>query len=73
MTSGSKLLLPEESREHLQVSFTYSVKWISTDLSFDQRFEKFLDHAFFEHKVVLVTYDPDDKPLIPIRFIGFLY
>lgn len=30
---------------------TYSVKWISTNVSFARRFDVYLDYPFFEHQV----------------------
>ena len=30
---------------------TYSVKWTPSSLSFDQRFDRYLDPAFFEHQI----------------------
>lgn len=47
---GSPLYLNWELPE-LPVEFTYSVKWIPTDFPFEQRFEKYLDSEFFEHKI----------------------
>jgi len=33
------------------VAFTYSVSWHKTDVSYSQRFEKYLDDNFFEHQI----------------------
>ena len=34
-----------------ELKFTYSVEWLKTDISFNRRFERYLDNSFFEHKV----------------------
>ncbi|KAH7681043.1 transmembrane 9 superfamily member 3 protein [Dioscorea alata] len=34
-----------------KVDMTYSVKWVSTNVSFARRFEVYLDHPFFEHQI----------------------
>ena len=40
---------PLEAGRHLDM--TYSVKWISTNVTFGRRFDVYLDHPFFEHQV----------------------
>lgn len=34
-----------------QVTFTFAVNWLPTVTPFSQRFERYLDYNFFEHKV----------------------
>jgi len=34
-----------------KIPFTYEVQWISTDSTFDSRFDKYLDNNFFEHQI----------------------
>jgi len=33
------------------LEFTYSVNWYPTDVSYNDRFEKYLDYSFFEHQI----------------------
>jgi len=42
---------PIPLKDGANLKFTYSVKWEDTDVAFDDRFNKYLDHKFFEHKV----------------------
>ncbi|KAI8881538.1 hypothetical protein K501DRAFT_222737 [Backusella circina FSU 941] len=35
----------------LELSFTYSVEWIKSEILFDDRFDRLLETEFFEHKV----------------------
>ncbi|TPX54772.1 hypothetical protein PhCBS80983_g05768 [Powellomyces hirtus] len=52
MTSGNKLHLPQRPRGgHMKIPFTISVQYVSTTESFDDRFNKYLDKDFFEHKI----------------------
>jgi transmembrane 9 superfamily protein 3 len=37
----------------INLTFTYSVRWHPTETAFKDRFEKYLDSEFFEHKVIL--------------------
>lgn len=52
LTSGNpvKLVLPTASKE-LPLDFTYSVRWAPSTLPFAQRFDRYLDSEFFEHKI----------------------
>lgn len=34
-----------------KLSFTYEVTWKKTDTKFEDRFDKYLDHNFFQHRV----------------------
>lgn len=43
--------MPVLIREGATLELTYSVKWAPTLVSFDKRFEKYLDSTFFEHKI----------------------
>lgn len=36
-----------------QLEFTYSASWVSTDIPFEKRFQKYLDNNFFEHQVFI--------------------
>jgi transmembrane 9 superfamily protein 3 len=47
LTSGEPVLL----KEGQQVTFTFAVNWLPTATPFGQRFERYLDYNFFEHKV----------------------
>jgi hypothetical protein len=47
LTSGEPVLL----KEGQQVTFTFAVNWLPTTTPFGQRFERYLDYNFFEHKV----------------------
>ncbi|XP_059631953.1 transmembrane 9 superfamily member 1-like [Cornus florida] len=42
---------PKPLEEGSVLGMTYSVKWISTDISFARRFDVYLDHPFFEHQI----------------------
>jgi len=33
------------------IEFSYSVDWVSTDISFGRRFDRYLDYDFFEHQI----------------------
>lgn len=33
------------------IKFTYSVNWVETAMPFAQRFNRYLDHSFFEHQI----------------------
>lgn len=47
--------LTQESPKPLEagktLDMTYSVKWISTNITFARRFDVYLDYPFFEHQV----------------------
>nr|CAI5816860.1 unnamed protein product [Callosobruchus analis] len=47
LTSEDKVLLEPTSR----LSFTYEVIWKKTDTKFEDRFDKYLDHNFFQHRI----------------------
>lgn len=34
-----------------ELSFTYSVEWVPTEIRFGKRFERYLDYGFFEHQI----------------------
>jgi len=42
---------PVEVKEGDAVTFTYSVNWHETDKPFEQRWDEYLDNAFFEHQI----------------------
>lgn len=50
LTMGRPVKLIETGPK-ISVDFGYSVNWIETDKLFEDRFEKYLDSEFFEHKV----------------------
>ena len=35
------------------ISFSFSVRWIPSTISFEDRFDVYLDFSFFEHQVCL--------------------
>ncbi|KAG2172675.1 hypothetical protein INT43_000022, partial [Umbelopsis isabellina] len=41
----------DSSQETIDLEFTYSVEWVPLDKQFKDRFNRFLDADFFEHKV----------------------
>ncbi|XP_060535873.1 transmembrane 9 superfamily member 3 [Cylas formicarius] len=47
LTSEDKVLL----RPTEKLSFTYEVIWLRTDTKFEDRFDKYLDHNFFQHRI----------------------
>jgi hypothetical protein len=46
-------------KEGQQVTFTFAVNWLPTATPFGQRFERYLDYNFFEHKVRAGTHTFD--------------
>ncbi|KAL6043065.1 Transmembrane 9 superfamily member 1 [Balamuthia mandrillaris] len=42
---------PKAVEEGMELEFTYSVEWHHTDTPFEDRFRKYLDRSFFEHKI----------------------
>ncbi|KAJ2959174.1 hypothetical protein NQZ79_g5307 [Umbelopsis isabellina] len=49
--TDSNLVPLDSSQETIDLEFTYSVKWVPLDKQFKDRFNRFLDADFFEHKV----------------------
>ena len=49
LTSSHPVKIDPE--QHVIARFSYSVRWTPTDHPFETRFERYLDHEFFEHKV----------------------
>ena len=47
LTSENKVLLSPD----LKVAFTYSITWIPSKVEFQDRFDKYLDPNFFQHRV----------------------
>ncbi|CAG0903956.1 unnamed protein product [Cyprideis torosa] len=43
-----------------QIPFTYEVKWVPSSVKFDDRFDKYLDPSFFQHRD-LNRYSRDEK------------
>ncbi|KAL1923231.1 uncharacterized protein VTP21DRAFT_9607 [Calcarisporiella thermophila] len=50
LTSGKPVLL-QLNDQPVDVEFTYTVRWVQSDKKFEDRFEKYLDSDFFEHKI----------------------
>jgi hypothetical protein len=44
-------------KEDVELTFTYTVNWLPTRVPFRNRFRKYLDHSFFEHKVGICERD----------------
>jgi transmembrane 9 superfamily protein 3 len=51
LTMGNPKHLDWEDANRQAISFTYSVSWHPSQIKFDDRFVKYLDSDFFEHKV----------------------
>lgn len=47
LTSEDKVLLTPTTK----LNFTYEVIWRPTDIKYEDRFDKYLDHNFFQHRV----------------------
>jgi len=47
LTSENPIIL----ERGITIPFTYAVTWHTTNIPFDQRFEKYLDDNFFEHQI----------------------
>lgn len=47
LTAESKIKLDPDAK----IPFTYEVKWIESKVKFDDRFDKYLDPNFFQHRV----------------------
>merc|ERR1711935_373570 len=41
----------QKLEEGKTISFTYSVKWKASDVNFGDRFDKYLDPTFFQHRI----------------------
>ena len=54
LTTGERQKLEEGKT----ISFTYSVKWKASEVNFGDRFDKYLDPTFFQHRVRKTTPDP---------------
>lgn len=52
LTSEDKVLLGPTK----MLNFTYEVIWKRTDTKFEDRFDKYLDHNFFQHRVRVISY-----------------
>eukprot|EP00158_Paraphelidium_tribonemae_P004793 Partr_v1_DN26971_c0_g1_i4_m7332 putative transmembrane 9 superfamily member len=52
VTVGEPVLLDwEVTRKEFEISFTYSVDWFETSDPFNDRFDRYLESDFFEHKI----------------------
>eukprot|EP00878_Enallax_costatus_P020814 GHUV01022014.1.p1 GENE.GHUV01022014.1~~GHUV01022014.1.p1 ORF type:complete len:431 (+),score=66.41 GHUV01022014.1:154-1446(+) len=47
LTSTEPMLM----KQGQELTFTYAVNWLPTSTPFSQRFERYLDYNFFEHKI----------------------
>uniref|UniRef100_A0A0K0F2R1 Transmembrane 9 superfamily member n=1 Tax=Strongyloides venezuelensis TaxID=75913 RepID=A0A0K0F2R1_STRVS len=47
VTQGEKVLI----RPNMVVEFSYEIYWLNSDITFDRRFEKYLDPGFFQHRI----------------------
>jgi len=47
LTSENPVLIERGAK----LEFTYAVNWYETDISFEKRFDKYLDYNFFEHQI----------------------
>lgn len=52
LTSEDKVLLSPTK----MLNFTYEVIWKRTDTKFEDRFDKYLDHNFFQHRVSVIRF-----------------
>lgn len=68
LTSEDKTLLTPTAK----LSFTYEVVWKPTETKYDDRFDKYLDHNFFQHRVNLLTIFNLFINLYFYRFIGLV-
>ena len=41
---------PVAIKDGAKLDFTYTVNWLPTQVPFARRFERYLDHSFFQHK-----------------------
>ena len=42
---------PRDVEPGAQLEFSYSVRWVKTDKTFAERFNRYLDYSFFEHQI----------------------
>uniref|UniRef100_A0AC35U8I9 Transmembrane 9 superfamily member n=1 Tax=Rhabditophanes sp. KR3021 TaxID=114890 RepID=A0AC35U8I9_9BILA len=47
VTQENKVLL----RPNMEIEFTYEVSWKLSDITFEKRFDKYLDPGFFQHRI----------------------
>ena len=47
LTSESKV----QVQPNAKLAFSYEIRWKATDVAFANRFDKYLDRGFFQHKV----------------------
>lgn len=46
-TAGSGL----EIRPNIEIEFTYEIQWTPSNIKYDDRFDKYLDPSFFQHRI----------------------
>lgn len=72
MTDANPVRL-EASSPTVELDFTYSVEWIPQEREFKDRFDRFLDADFFEHKVNhTCCRQTSASPLLNIKYVGAL-
>ncbi|KAI8929878.1 Endomembrane protein 70-domain-containing protein [Entophlyctis helioformis] len=49
--SSAKPVYLEPSADNIPIKFTYSVNWVSSNYTFETRFDRYLESDFFEHKI----------------------
>lgn len=64
--------LTSESRQKLElgakIKFTYEVNWKKSGVKFEDRFDKYLDPNFFQHRVRMFFYVPFSLYFLRIYF-----
>lgn len=71
MELSHPLLLDLREESEMNIPFTYSVTWEQTELAFDNRFDRYLDSKFFEHKVSCVWVLLNDDVRLNLVIICF--
>jgi transmembrane 9 superfamily protein 3 len=51
LVTTDPVVLPLNDNSAKKIKFSYSVEWTPTEAKFEDRFERYLDSEFFEHKV----------------------
>lgn len=52
LTSEVKVKLENGAR----IKFTYEVNWVPSSVKFEDRFDKYLDPNFFQHRVIILLF-----------------
>lgn len=64
LTSEDKVLLTPTTK----LNFTFEVIWKPTDIKFEDRFDKYLDHNFFQHRVSIKTWGQFLLLILALKF-----